>query len=330
MQLPLPLASARGWRLPLLIGGILATLPHLAIAENSWSIPKECGSRERFETSLRSRVGSDAEALLAETTLDLRESPEGYALIVRVGDQERTLTDRNCQDLFNAAIVVALAFHNAPEYAQRRTLNETTTPSVTSQERAETSPPLVSVPASPPPQTPQQTPPTNRAPANESHLRIGARFGLIKGLVPELRPSLGPVLGYETKSFGIELDGRFVPKSEIRDNEGKGVRVYALGGALNAYYKLDRAFGVQAGVFAYRLTGRGLGVKASATSSVVAFGPQIGLWATPLDLGAFYGRLSADAEFNLLRSRFEVLEYDDVFESSRVTFQGALAAGYKF
>jgi hypothetical protein len=222
---------------------------------------------------------------------------------------------------------VAIAVYNAPEKQQSAPPSDTA-PSI---------PPSNPLGDVPPPTAPQPSvttvtarPKPNPLKPRGSGFLFGAEVGLSKGLVPELKTVLGTFVAFETPKFGLELRGRYIQKSEKKDDQGKGVSVYALGSALSAYYKPNSVFGVGGGLFIDRLTGRGIGSDVNTRSNIVALGPQIGLWVTPFEYGPFLLRASAGAQFNALRSRFEIVDYTDVFRSSRVIFEGGLRAGYKF
>lgn len=329
MRLPSSRAPILLWPIRLSVGLLLVSSSQLTFAEvdSNWSIPTDCGNRAAFEQALRERIGAEAELLLAETAVNITEANHSYTMTVRVGQKERTLTDPNCQDLFRASVVVAIAVYNAPEKQQ-------SAPPSDNDPSAPPSNPSVDVPPLAAPQS-TVTPVTARPkpkPLKQtgSAFLFGAEVGLSKGMVPELKTVLGTFVAFETPQLGIELLARYIPKSEKKDDQGKGVSVYALGSALSAYYKPDPVFGVGGGFFIYRLTGHGIGSEANTRSNIVALGPQIGLWVTPLEYGPFLLRASAGAQFNALRSRFEIIDYTDVFRSSRVVFEGGLKAGLKF
>jgi hypothetical protein len=330
MRLPPSRAPILLWPIRLSVGLLLVSLSQSAFAEadSNWSIPTDCGNRRAFEQALRERIGTEADLLLADTTVNITEADHSYTMTVRVGQKERVLSDPNCQDLFRASVVVAIAVYNAPEKQQSAPPPNDNEPSPPPSKPSAYDPPLAApqpsvtpVIARPKPKPIKQT---------GSQFLFGAELGLSKGMVPELKTVLGTFGAFETQQFGIELLARYIPKSEKKDDQGKGVSVYALGSALSAYYKPDPVFGVGGGFFIYRLTGHGIGSEANTSSNIVALGPQIGLWVTPLEYGPFLLRASAGAQFNALRSRFEIVDYTDVFRSSRVVFEGGLKAGLKF
>jgi hypothetical protein len=326
-----------------IVGGLLWATSQTALANEPWVIPEACGTQRQFEEAIRTRVGNDADALLAQTVLAIRTDTDGYSLTVRVGEQLRTLTDRNCRDLFHAGVVVAIAFWNAPEKARSST---GVTPSAPAQATSDVPNETLLASELPPAQQVQRTDSTPKPlprspvplvqslPSRErpqtARFYVGAQLGLMNGLLPELSTTFGPVVAYDSTHFGLAATARFLPANEKRDPLDKGVRVYAMGYTLSFYYKPDRAIGVEAGVFAYRLTGNGLGSKVTTTSNIVAWGPQLGVWFMPLEYGAWYTRLGAEAQFVITPPRFVISGYDEVFRPSPVLFQGHLGAGVRF
>jgi hypothetical protein len=236
-----------------------------------------------------------------------------------VGDQSRTLKDKDCADLFRAGVVVALALWNAP------------TPAPPASEAA-------ALPAA----NRQQDPPARASreiaaePPQPEPTRwrwqgsAGAQLGVVQGLLPRWALAVGAFGACEYGPFGLVGDLRYLPPSDERDENDKGVRVRAQGASLAARYRAAPWLGTEVGGFAYRVKGEGLGSRADRSAIVVAAGPQLGLWVTALELAEFELRLGSEAQFALWQPRFEVLAYKEVFHSSRVLWRGYLAAGYRF
>jgi hypothetical protein len=96
--------------------GAIAICAHCrtTFAQSDVVVPEGCGSADAFRSGIQERLGSESESLLAQTRLRITAEANDFQLWVQVVDRSRTLRDGNCEDLFRAAVVVALALWNAP------------------------------------------------------------------------------------------------------------------------------------------------------------------------------------------------------------------------
>ena len=305
-------------------------------AAGHFSAPPGCANRPEFERAIRERVGSEGAALLNASDLDISAQPDGgYRLLVRVNEDSRILQDPNCEALFRAAIVIAVALWDTPS---RPSLPETP------------------VSATPEPNGPQSLPQSRPATAVatvmapsgvsgpwgqvEPHLAPNhprARdwfLGVESGLTLGLQPSPGLLLGLrgalETSRIGLDISLRgFVP-NERRDASQRGVEVSAAGLRVAGSVMPITQLALEFGVAGYGLYGRGLGSRSDTSDVVVCFGPLMGVRLVPWRTDWLELSLGAEAQLVMNRPHFEVLEYGRVFEVSRVLGSGYLSAGTRF
>ncbi len=300
-------------------------------AKGQFEVPADCGDRAQFEASVRERMGSDASALLDSMDLSIERHAETHSLFMRVGAESRHLDDRDCKDLFRAAVVVAVALWEAP--APLRQLSEHQSPGLapTSEPPASTEIPkarrlqsMVSTPRGRVQLLALQR--ARRVP----EIRLSCELGLSQGLQPDLFPAIGLRSALDFESFGIAATLRFLPPNRQQDGNGRGVSVLALGGHLAGYFKPISRLGIEAGVSSYYVQGKGIGSHTTATSRLAAVGPFLGFWAILWQSDAVFLSFGADGQLELLRPRFEILGYNEVFRVSRVVWGSNLAAGFRF
>jgi hypothetical protein len=315
-----------------LLGAGLTNAP-TTLANGQFEVPADCGDRAQFEASVRARMGSDAKALLESMDLSIERHPETYTLFMRVGAESRQLDDRNCEDLFRAAVVVAVALWVAPTPAPHQSNVVSPAPTPTPDPNPDKSVGLLKLrqlestvslprgriqvlPVHPPRSFPQ--------------LRLSGELGLSRGLQPKFSPAFGLRGSLEFESFGVASTLRFLPPNADRDANSRGVRVMAVGGHVTGYFKPVSRLGLGAGVSTYYLQGKGIGSDSTSTASVVSFGPLLGLWVILWQGDSVFVSLGAEGQWELLRPRFEILGYDEVFRASSLVWGSNLAAGYRF
>jgi hypothetical protein len=315
---------------PLAVG--LSIAPRV-LASGQFEVPQGCGDRAQFEARVRERMGSDAKALLDTLDLSIERHRETYALFMRVGAESRQLEDGNCEDLFRAAVVVAVALWVAPIPAQHPPEVQSRAPRSTPNANPEVNAGARHVrqsesTVSPPRGRFQVLPLRPRRPLPP--LRLSGELGFSRGLQPRLSPVFGLRGALEFESFGIASTLRFLPPNRGQDGNGRGVSVIAIGGHLAGYFKPASRLGLQAGVSTYYLQGTGIGSDGTSTASVMSFGPLLGLWAILWQSHAFSLSLGLEGQWELLRPRFEILDYGEVFRVSPLVWASNLAAGYSF
>ncbi|HMA94822.1 MAG TPA: hypothetical protein VKP30_19160 [Polyangiaceae bacterium] len=309
---PLGLRTARAVAL-----AILCVAPGLE-AKAGFTVPAHCGDRTVFEAEISKRLGGgSAAALLDVLELTISEKSNTYSLAMRVGNEARQLEDPNCADLFQAAVVVAVALWEEPKAAIP--LGPRTT--------------AAAVPKPGPAASPDSGPRGSGALVpSATPLRwflageVGANWGL--------RPNFGPILGMrgaiDTSRFGAVAAVRWLPRNQSLDGNSRGVGVSGLGAGVGAYVALLNSVRLELGVSAYRLFGSGLGSRTEKNAALTSFGPHLGLRVTPWSSDWGYFALGAEGHLELLPLRFEILGYGEVFRIPWCTANGVLEVGYRF
>lgn len=280
----------------------LSLVPARARAESALDIPPECGSRAAFDSELRQRLGDGAP--LGAVQVSITRVAAAYHLRVRVGGEVRELADPSCSELFRASVVVAVAMLMPnPEPAEAP---------------LETAPP-----------TQPHSSPSGRRP----------RFTLAAGAGASIGTLPPPVLALELESkvlwrhWGLGVGLRYLTPGEERDAQGRGVRLQALGGGLTGIFRPSPTWEARLGFAAQRLFGEGLGAGPAFQSyggSAWAAGPTIGLGFVPFESGPFWIGLGAEGQLNLLRGRFEILNYSEIIDNSTEIYAVPWLAGSAF
>lgn len=255
-----------------------------ARAQSPPHIPSECGSRAGFDAELKKRLGDDAPVESVQVALEQR--PSGFHLRVQIGTEVRELDDEDCAELLRAAVVVAVAM----------LLHEHE-----------------------PPQSPSQQEPPPPAPAVSSHQRplfaLAAGAGVCAGTLPP------PVLGLELEAkalwrrFGVGLALRYLSRGERRDDQGRGVRLQALGVGAVGIFRPSSAWEARLGFAAQHLFGEGFGENVptftSRPGSAWAAGPTLGLGFTLFEESPFWVGLGAEGQLNVVRGNFQIRNYSE-------------------
>jgi hypothetical protein len=258
----------------------------------SADFPQECGSSASFEGELRRRL--DSGVSLDTTHVTLTPEAPGYRLVVEVGDERREIHDESCQELVRAAVVIALALlePNAPVVA---------------------APPAAAAPPLAKPAT------TARASGSSARVSLGAGPGLHVGTTPRPTLLLDLDAQLEWARAGLALGFRYLSPSSTRDRANHGVQVGGVGAYLAGTFEPWQRVRGHLGLVAYRLTGNGLGSVEQSRDSAWTMGPILGASVTPYARGAFWTRIGAEGQMNLLRPDFEIHAYGPVFRVPKLS-----------
>jgi hypothetical protein len=299
-----------------------------------FSVPAQCGNESAFAQAIRERVGKDAELLLGALELSIDGNVEGFALSMRVGDEARNLFDRHCEDLFRAAVVVAVALWEAPHTAE--SASSAVNPSV---------PPNAAPEISPDPRSPAERAPVNTGTVTPPHGQVvphaktrarppfrawlQGEAGVLSGLTPDPTPTFGLRGALEQPRFGMATGVRLLLPSSDRDKNDRGVSVFAIGAHVSAFARPLPPLGVELGASAHLLRGRGLGSHATDTAVLGSFGPRLGLWAIPIQTNDLLLTIGVEGQLAVIRPSFEISEYGRVFRADVMSAGGFLTLGYR-
>lgn len=276
--------------------------PRLGVASPHVEAPAGCGTSSEFAGELKKRLGR--ESAIPPTGLRIERVGDGYRLDMQLGGEKRELFDRSCRELFRAAVVIVVA--RASERSER--------------------------PAPKPANSSESSHAANtgaRSPT-DWHLRLGLGGGVNLGLSP--RPGVALELEAQAlrQHLGIALAIRHLVKTGQQDEQDFGVSVRGLGGRLALAYLLGPTWQAQAGIGAYWLQGSGLGRIDRANGAAWAVGPTAGLAAVPLHGSGIWVSAGAETQLNLLRARYEILNYGEVFRVSLFSVSIFLRLGWEF
>jgi hypothetical protein len=223
-----------------------------------------------------------------------------------VGGEKRELRDRDCRELFRAAVVVAVAI--SVSEAELKTKH--------AEPRSEE-------------EVPAPSPAATAAPVRGE--RVVRGFAVLGGGVTAgVSPGVVPSLELETKvlvhRFGAALAARYVAPGSSRDAANRGVEISALGASLNALFQPFPALETRIGVSALRLFGTGLGNSAPDSDAAWSGGVSAGVGVFPLRRERFWVGAQAEGEWHLIRARFEILNYGEVFRVP--LFGGSVSARF--
>jgi hypothetical protein len=269
---------------------LLFLVPARASALGYTDIPPQCGSRQELERQLEQRLGPTVD--LSPTQVAITPAASGgYWLTVRVARQERRIWDADCAELFKAGIVVAMAMLvPAPDRAGRP------------QQRK-----------APPPARPE--------------LRSAFGTGPSIGLTP--KPVLTLELGVQAvwRRWSVSLKGHSVAASTRFDPSRRGVTVTGVGGVALAGYRPLPELDLQLGFSAFSMTGSGRGATELSEDSAWTLGPAADAQLQLVRWAPVWAGLGLQAQLNLVRSRFEILDYGQVFRVAPVAAWGGARFG---
>lgn len=297
-----------------------------AQAAPTLSIPSECGSIEEYQAGIHARLGGEAEALLDALSIRMVRQDRGYGLEVRLRGATRHIEDEDCRALFRAATVVAIALWESPKTSSEAVAapdsdsnhegSAVPPPEAGSGDVAPEAPlPAVVLPRPLPASVPEVkstalTPTTKSAPWS---LSVDGRAGLVAGLVPEAGLLLGlePSLRHGAFDFGVGLD--YVAAREQLDATRRGVKVHAWGFSFRWGWRPHRLLDLYAAAYGSLLTGTGKGSKRTLTDHAWALGPRLGIRVRPISYRGISLFLGADGQLEVIRPRFEIQGYREVF-----------------
>jgi len=275
-----------------------------AARELNVAVPAGCGTTEQFREELARRLG--ATFALPNIELSIFASDAGYTLRMQVGGEQRELHDTECEALFRAAVVVAVAI---------------LLPTAEAKEPPKAAPPK---PAKPPPsppakerQTPSSAPSRPARPARPLELELWASLGagLNLGLVPH--PTLAfdaQIKAFARRRFGIAVAGRYLLERELEKDDGRGVQVSGFGGQALLLFRPHPAWETGVGASLYRLSGTGL-AEERFTASALVVGPNLSVSFLALQRQWFWVGVSAEFQWNAQRPEptFTILDYGDIY-----------------
>lgn len=249
------------------------------------SIPAECGSHAALEAELRARLGDSLP--FADLSVAITPSARGFHLQVALGAEHRELDDPSCRELFRAAVVIAVSML------------------MKDAERA------------PPAPRPFPAAPIQPSPRSGPDFGVGLGAGLGAGTLPK------PVLALELEGkarwrlLGLGVSVRYLLPAERTDDTRQGANLSALGVGLTGIFRPSPAWEARLGFAAQRLFGKGVGTDRGYSVGVWAAGPTLGLSWAPLRRGPLWAGLGAEGQANLVRGRFEILNYSGEFTGER-------------
>lgn len=273
----------------------------LARAELRASIPEGCGSLAELQGELENRL--DSQISLSTTSVTLTPEEGGYHLQVVVGSEQRELRDPSCRELLRAAVVIAVALLEPP--------------------RRDAPQPAVLV--EPPRDRARE--PSAQASASPLHFAIAPTVGVHIGTLP--RPTLLLDLDAQLRwtQWGIAAGVRYLLPTSERDAANRGVRVGGLGAYVAGSFDPWPRVQARLGVVGYRLAGSGLGSVQQSDDIAWELAPTLGASFVPLERRPFWTAVGAEGQLNLLRARFQILNYNDVFQVPAVSGTAFVRAG---
>ncbi len=268
-------------------------------------IPTECGSRPAFDAELVARLG--VEAPLERVLVAISPHHGGFRLRVSVGEEQRELDDPSCTELFRAAIVIAVSML-LEERESARPVSPAPAPVAVSAERA-----------------------PSPGPSPWPRFSVGVGAGVGVGTLPK------PVLALELEGkalwryVGVGASVRYLLPAERRDENQQGADLRALGASVTGLFRPSHDWEARLGFAGHRLSGDGIGVNRGYSAAVWAAGPTLGLGWLPLRRGPFWGGLGAEGQLNVVRGRFEIINYSGDFNGQRhVVYRVPWLAGGAF
>jgi hypothetical protein len=262
-----------------------------------FALPADCGSESEFRSELERLAGTHAPQAYP-VRVEIRETAsadpsERFRLSLDVRGERRELTHADCRALFRGALVIAAASVKPPAAP----------PPSTPPPRSET-PPAPSPPPAPPPRD------DGIALGGSVALGAGAALGVLPGLaaVLELRGTL------EVDPWGFSLAGRFLPPKHAAQ-EGRGVDVMAAGARVAGTYRPLRPLILSAGVDLDWLEGTGdAGISERQTDAAWGVAPSLELALIPFESGHLRLEVAGQGRVALLRPRFVVTGFRDVYQ----------------
>jgi hypothetical protein len=169
------------------------------------------------------------------------------------------------------------------------------------------------------------------APRDTTPSLVGLSFALGAGVFGGVTPTLAPRFDLEARltvtRFGVVAGGCWFPPSSETDALGRGVEVSGFRGALAGVWLPLELLEARLGGSVYRLSGTGVGSFGQRSDGAWSGGLMAGILVAPLRHGRFWAGAALEGEWLLVRSRFEILNYREVFRVSSVGAAGLLKLG---
>jgi hypothetical protein len=134
----------------------------------------------------------------------------------------------------------------------------------------------------------------------------------------------------EREAWGAVLALHYMPRIETRASSGRGVGVYAFGGRALGLLVPARFMRLGAGVEVAFQHGTGLGSAKPLSDDAWLLAGVAEIAAVPLRLGHARLELALAAQWNMLRPRFEILGYGEVYRVAIVGGSGLIRLGWTF
>lgn len=318
--------------------GVLVAAPRPALAQISFSAPRECGSQDEFLAEVRALQSADAPSIAVTSVLIAQPRQGVYELTLEGPSVRRVLSDGECRTLFRTAVVIAAAA--ATEAPALVGESPAPVPAVPLDGNPAPEAPAVAAPpaqpagvaAAPPPAAPAALPPpasedhppaaaestaSAASPPSAVHFRVAAGGGVASGLSPDaaLLFELGGALG--SNRWGGSLVFKYLPNDAATTEGNVGLELETLGARAGGFLAPFEFLRVEAGVAVYRLTALGTGVRYPDTDSVWLVAPELEV--------VFVARLSPhwaleagpQGRVGLTRPTFQVEPETEVFQVPR-------------
>lgn len=283
--------------------GVTATDTH-------FTLPASCGSENEFRSELERLAGAHA-AQAYPLTLSISEiagSDPGarFHLVLELRGERRELTHADCRALFRGAVVIAAASVKPPPAP----------------------PPVPAARAEPAPVVSNPPRRAERPLAMRGSVSLGA--GAALGVVPGAAAMLELRAGLDLGRWGISLAGNFLPAKHATQ-DGRGVDVLAVGGRLAGGVRPVRPLMLSAGIELDWLQGTGdAGISERRTDSAWSVAPSLELAVIPFETNHLHIELAAQGRLALLRPRFVVTGFRDVYRVPSFGGAGLVRGAFTF
>ena len=194
-----------------------------------------------------------------------------------------------------------------------------TTPSARALRSRRALPPRNPPSPEPPPAAVVDTPPVEATPRSASlgarRFAVGMGAGVSGGVLPGVGALLSVDLQLDPEPWGAALSIRFWPeRSDARS--GRALDVSAVGGRAAALFRVAPGLHLLGGLELSRLGGSGAeGVLGGNDAAAWQFGPTLGANLIALDFRYLRVELGGAARFSLLRPRFVVTGFGDLYRT---------------
>jgi hypothetical protein len=145
----------------------------------------------------------------------------------------------------------------------------------------------------------------------------GLGAGVVTGLGPKaaLIVELGGALFGDTLGAGARLG--YLPQSESRTQGDRGLRLWSVGGAIEASYLAAEWLRLDLGISGYRMSATGIGISDPASDVVWSFAPEVGIGVVPWRPRPLALEVGLLGRVGLNRPRFELSPSEPVYQTPR-------------